>query len=126
MTTKHNMTMKIRSTVILLLLLVGSLTSAVWGQICSGITPAQITSGVPYRIVIPGAEGAVMALDHPDYSGIINTYAVVRLTWNADLSKPQNFYGRKDEVFYFEPVDGTSYWYLPASSTTAPPPHPTT
>jgi len=102
--------MKIRSTVILLLLLLGSLTSAVWGQICSGITPEQIKAGVPYRIVIPGAEGAVMALDKPDYSSI--TYAVVRLTWNADLSKPQNFYGRKDEVFYFERVDGTSYWYL--------------
>lgn len=87
--------------------------SGALGQVRSGIVPEDIQENVPYRFVIPGSEGAVMALDHSDYSSINNnSYGVVRHTWNAPSTKEQDFYGRKDEVFFFEAVPNTSYFYI--------------
>ncbi|MDY6297695.1 MAG: hypothetical protein SPL50_05350 [Alloprevotella sp.] len=49
-----------------------SIGSTSWAQVRSGIAPEDIVEGVPYRLIIPGSEGAVMALEHSEYTSINN------------------------------------------------------
>lgn len=57
---------------ILLMLGFLSIGGTSWAQVRSGIAPEDIVEGVPYRLIIPGSEGAVMALEHSEYTSINN------------------------------------------------------
>ena len=115
MTTKRNTTMKIRSIVLLLLLLVGSLTGAVWGQADSWVVPASdidLTGHTPYWIRHTATNGLNLATKDALYRSSETAVSAVA----ADMSDlTQVFYFKKEgaRIFvYTQTANGAYKTYI--------------